>query len=577
MRNGKRKGISKFFSRLHFLGLIFFVLFGALVVRLFDLQVLKGKESLLFAKNQRAIEKEITPDRGSIYVVDRTAGGSLKEVAVNETRYFIYIVPREIQNPEYVQQKLLEIFPDLDEELLKTRVYKQDDPFEPVIHNISSEVADYVVSLNIEGVYSTPETVRSYPYGNAMSHITGFLGYSSAGRVGQYGVEGFYDRILSGMSGFSDLEKDPRGRIIPVSEGTYIPASDGANIILTIDPNVQQKICDIAERMVSEYEAESGSIVVADPKSGSVISMCSYPNYDPNKYSDVEDIDVYINPVISRSYEPGSVFKAITIAAGLDSGAINADDEYEDTGSVRFDDYVIKNANDKVYGRSSISRILEESINTGSVFVALQTGREKMREYVKKFGFGIKTGIEIDGEAAGDISSFTKKGDIYLATASFGQGITVTPVQLVQAFSTIANGGKKPRVSIIDKIIFSEGRVFERRPELDNVRVISKQTAMVLSAMLVNVIEKGQASKAKVDGYYFAGKTGTAQIAGKGGYLQDTIHTFVGFGPVSDPRFTILVKIDKPKKGRYSSSTAAPVFSQVAGFLVQYYNIPPER
>ncbi len=577
MRNGKRKGISRFLSRLHFLGLIFFVLFGVLVVRLFDLQVLKGRESLLFAKNQRAIEKEITPDRGSVYVVDRTAGGSLKEVAVNETRYFIYMVPREIQNPEYVQKKLLEVFPDLDEELLRMRVYKQDDPFEPVIHNISSEVADYVVSLNIEGVYSTPETVRSYPYGNIMSHITGFLGYSSTGRVGQYGVEGFYDRILSGVSGFSDLEKDPRGRIIPVSEGTYIPASDGANIILTIDPNVQQKICDIVEKMVSEYEAESGSIVVAEPKSGSVISMCSYPNYDPNKYSDVEDINVYINPVVSRSYEPGSVFKAITIAAGLDSGAINADDEYEDTGSVRFDDYVIKNANDKVYGRSSISRILEESINTGSVFVALQTGRERMREYVKKFGFGSKTGIEIDGEAVGDISSFSKKGDIYLATASFGQGITVTPVQLVQAFSVIANGGKKSRVSIVDKIVFSGGRVFERRPELDNIQVISKQTALVLSAMLVNVIEKGQASKAKVEGYYFAGKTGTAQIAGKGGYLQDTIHTFVGFGPVSDPRFTILVKIDKPRKGRYSSSTAAPVFSQVASFLVQYYNIPPER
>ncbi len=571
----KDKNLS--FGRLYFLGFVFFLIFTSLVWRLFDLQVLKGKENLLMAKNQRYIEKEITPDRGTIYVIDRTKNNALQEISVNETKYFIYIVPKEITNPEYVAKVLLETFPELDEELLKKRIYKKNDPFEPVIHKVSSDVAEYLESLNIEGVYRTTETVRTYPYGEIMAHITGFLGYGSTGRVGQYGVEGYFDKFLLGVSGYSDYEKGASGSIITVSQGTYIPATDGANIILTIDPNVQQRVCDTVKQAISDYEAESGSIIVANPETGEIISMCSYPSYDPNNYSDVEDINTYINPAVSKTYEPGSVFKPITVAIGLDTGSVSADDTFVDKGYIEFDDYVIRNSANKVYGESNISRILEQSINTGSVFVALQTGREDMRKYVEKFGFGKKTGIELYGEVKGDISSFSKRGDIYLATGSFGQGITVTPIQLIQAFSAIANGGEMPDITVVDKVIFSEDKVFEGGKKDNKKQIISQKTSMVLTAMLVNVIEKGQASKAKVDGYYFAGKTGTAQVAGKGGYLDDTIHSFIGFGPASDPKFVILVKIDKPKKGRYSSSTAAPVFSQIASFLVQYYNIPPEK
>ena len=309
--------------------------------------------------------------------------------------------------------------------------------------------------------------------------------------------------------------------------------------------------------------------------------MCGVPDFDPNNYSQVESINQFNNSVIFDSYEPGSVFKPVTMAAAIDVGAVTPATHFTDVGSVLVDGWPkpLGNAEGKVYGDVDMTKVLEDSINTGMVFAMRAMGQQTFIDYVKKFGFGKKTNIELETEASANISSLDKSSEIYSATATFGQGITVTPIQIAMAYSAIANGGMLKKPQIVDEIRYADGTIEKREPQ-DVGQVIDEKTSRMLGAMLVSVIEHGHGKRAGVPGYYIAGKTGTAQVARTDGigYSNDyTIGSFAGFGPVEDPKFAMVVRIDNPRDVVWAESTAAPLFGEMAQFLLQYFEIPPVR
>lgn len=577
--NNKKLSLKQI-DRLHVLGAIFFLGSMVVVLRLFDLQVMHGTIKQAEAFDQRALYQEILPRRGAVYsFASLYEHDELQPLAINEQRQLLYAVPYEVVDPESAARQIADALHIEDEEermVILEKLQKRTDPYEPIQHSLVQADADRVLSLALAGIYTQPEVIRTYPMKESFGHITGFLGFSENSRVGQYGIEGRFEPLLAGTGGFLESEQDPAGRVIVTADRSYVPAEDGADVILTIDPNIQEKACTLLQSKVEKYQAEAGVLIVMDPKTGAIHAMCNSPEFDPNHYSDVESINVYMNRAVTGVYEPGSIFKAITMSAALDSGSVKADTTYEDTGELVIGDHTIRNADNKIYHIQNMSGVLENSINTGSVFAATQTGKEGFRKYVELFGFGEPTNIELPVERTGDISSLNKRGEIYLATASFGQGITVTPIQMVQAFGAIANQGKLVRPYVVSEIRYPDGRHIVTEPE-EVRRVVSTQTAAIVSAMLVNVIEKGHGQAAHVPGFYLAGKTGTAEVASGSGYGNETIHSFVGFGPISEPRYVALIRIDKPQWGEFSANTVAPAFAELSSFLLQYYQVPPER
>jgi len=397
--------------------------------------------------------------------------------------------------------------------------------------------------------------------------------------TGQYGIEGRFDEDLSGEQGYIMSERDTGGALIASGDRLLEEAIDGDDVILTIDKTVQYQTCKALKEAIEKHEAKKGSVIIMDPKTGAIIAMCNYPAYDPNVYSEVEEIQVFNNDVLTDMYEPGSVFKTFALGSALDMEKISPSTTYEDTGVVNIDGYSIHNSDGKSNGVVDMSYVLSESLNTGSIFAVNQIGNEKWEEYVQNFGFGEYTDIQLTGEQAGNITSLAKHADIYSATSSYGQGITVTPLQLVNAYAAIANDGKLMKPYIIDEIVKDNGYSTKTEP-VEIRQVVSAKTTSMLGGMLVNVIDNGHAKLAKVEGYYMAGKTGTAQVPLEDGPGYDEERhkdTFVGFGPVSDPKFVMLTKIDEPSDVPWSALSAAPLWGEIAQFLVEYYHIPPER
>ncbi|MBI5530406.1 MAG: penicillin-binding protein 2 [Candidatus Doudnabacteria bacterium] len=567
------------------------ILFAVLiVVRLGDLQILNYKFYAALASGQQSIFRKLFPLRGSIFTREGT--GELYPLATNQEMSLIYAVPMEIDNPVQTAEKLAVVL-GTDEEELFNKLNKKNDPYEPLKHKLSDAQAEEIKALKLKGIYFGPETFRFYPEKNIGGHILGFIGFKGDSKVGMYGLEGYFEDDLVGQPGYLRTERDAFGSVIAIGERSITPARDGDDLVLTIDRVLQYKTCTELQSAVKQYEADKGTIIIMEPDTGRILSLCNEPDYEPAEYASVEDISIFNNPAIFDQYEPGSVFKPITMAAALDSGKVAPTTVYTDEGCLKFDKYRICNSDFKNYGRQNMVGVLEKSINTGAIFAARAAGKDVFKDYVQAFGFGALTGIELDTENAGNISSLDKKGDIYMATASFGQGITVTPLQLVAAYAAIANGGKLVKPYIVEEILRKNAGT---RPCLDQTcigqvlpektvttpkiirQVISPRAATLLSGMLVSVIENGHAKRAGVPGYYLAGKTGTAEVpeAG-GGYGDKTIHTFVGFGPVDEPKFVMLVKLDNPKNVRFADSSTAPVFSKLAKFLLEYYEIPPER
>lgn len=560
-------------DRLRWLTIITLVFAGLLVVRFFTLQVIQHGFYTALAQGQHSIFQKLFPGRGEILA--RESGGSLFPLATNRDLNLLYAVPTQVEKPEEAAKALAPLLGMTEADLLP-HLNKPNDIYEPLAHELSDELRTKIEALKLKGIAFAPERTRYYPDGPTAAHLLGFWGFSGDERKGQYGLEGYFENELKGSPGHLAAERDAGGRLIPIGNQSFVPAQNGDDIVLTIDRTVQYKACSALSDAVQKHGASGGSLIILEPKTGKILALCGASTFDPNNYRDVSNISTYVNSVIN-TYEPGSVMKAITMAAAVDQGKVTPDTTYTDEGNRVIGGYTIKNSDGKANGVQTMTQVLEASLNTGAIFAMEQAGADVFRRYVQNFGFGVKTDITLEGESSGNILSLNQKGEIYPATASFGQGITVTPLQLAQAFGAIANHGVMMKPYLVDEIM-KAGNVSVKTEPVEVRQVISSKTATTISAMLVNVVKNGHGKRAAVPGYFIAGKTGTAQIPFKdrAGYDPNkTIGTFVGFGPVEDPRFVMVVKIDEPKDVQFAESSAAPLFGDVATFLLHYLNVPP--
>ncbi|MBI4121693.1 MAG: penicillin-binding protein 2 [Parcubacteria group bacterium] len=561
------------------ISLLVLVLVGAtalVIWRLFSLQVLDYRFYAALASDQHRVQRILQAQRGEIIMRDHGQGEAELPVVTNKDFYQIYAVPKQVKDPAETAKQLQGLV-NAETEALLEKLSKPDDPYEPIERRVPEQRYLAITGKKLAGVYGVPETFRYYLEENIGSHVLGFVGMRQDQPAGFYGIEGYFDQVLAGSSGFFQTERDVAGRWIALSDKTVREAQDGADIVLTLDRTVQYMACKALNDGVKRYDAQGGALIIMEPYTGRILAMCSAPDFNPNYYSKVDEASVYNNTAIFETYEPGSIFKPVIMAAGVDLDRVQPYSTFIDKGEEKIDVFTIKNANEKIYGQQTMVGVLENSINTGMIHVARQIGQQAFADYVHRFGFGEITGIELETESAGNIASVDKKSEIFMATASFGQGITVTPLQMVQAYAAIVNGGNLMRPYIVDEIRYTDGRV-EKRSPITVRRVISSRTSVLLNGMLTSVVKNGQAKRAQVPGYYVGGKTGTAQIAGSGGkYLEvGTNQSFVGFAPADEPRFVMLVKFDRPTAAVYADATTAPVFSEVASFLLNYYDIPPD-
>lgn len=572
-------------DRLRILALVFLLLAGWIIVRLFILQVMQHDYYTLFALNTHEISEKLYPRRGEIYFQDSRTK-MVYPAAVNKDFYLVYAVPEEVVKAKQVETTVATVMTILsisDEEQKKSflqKLSKGDDPYEPIAKKVPEDTVMELRRAELAGIYATPQRYRYYPEEHLAGPVLGFVKTEEGGTmIGQYGLEGYWDKKIAGKGGFVSGERGALGGWITLANRTFLEPEDGLSLVLTIDRALEYKACETLRRGLVDYKAKSASLIMMDPGSGAILAMCSLPDFNPNNYSHVEDVAAFNNTSVFTPYEPGSVFKPITMAAGLDMGLITPETTYTDPCERTINGRPIRNADLRCYGKQTMTNVLEKSINTGVVFVQEKMGNERFKEYIERFGFGQKTGVTLNAEVAGDISSLNNKGHIFGATASYGQGIAVTPLQLAVAYSAIANDGKLPKPYIVEELRYANGKVEKTLPETTE-QVIAPRSAKLLSGMLTSVVENSYRA-ARVPGYYVAGKTGTAQIAEKGGYSATrTNHTFVGFAPADAPRFVLVVKYEEPAyrpEWRWAESTTAPVFKEVMQFALDYYGVPRER
>ncbi|MFC1612906.1 peptidoglycan D,D-transpeptidase FtsI family protein [Patescibacteria group bacterium] len=574
--------------RINIFALFVFLFIGLIIFRLFKLQVIDSNFYEVLASGQHEFFEKLVPHRGSIFIHNYTLDNNSKKqdlyeglypVAVNKKYNFVYVEPIRVEDQEKTTEALSRIleFDETEKEVLIEKLSRKDDPYEPLEHKVENNKINKIKSLGLKGVNYIEEYFRHYPDNNIGGHIIGFVGYADEdNKKGQYGIEGYFNKLLSGELGFIKTEKDVLGKMLKTGYTSFSDAVDGDDIVLTLDYGIQHTICVEIKKGIVAYGADSGTVIVMDPYTGAILGMCSYPDFNPEKYNEVDNIKIFNNPAIFHQYEPGSVFKPITAAIALDLDVIKPDTVYNDTGEVKIGPDIIKNSDFKAHGNQTMTEVLESSLNTGAIYMARKIGKDNFKSYIEKFGFGEITGIELDSEAKGNIASLAQKGEIYMATASFGQGISVTAIQMLSAYSALANGGKLPKPYILDSIIRNKQEKIDTKPKIVR-QVISERASTLVTAMMTSVIESGHAKHAGVKNYYVAGKTGTAQVAEKGGYGEKTIHSFIGFAPVDEPKFVMLVQLDNPKNVQFSASSSAPIFGTIAEFLLKYYGVKPTR
>jgi cell division protein FtsI (penicillin-binding protein 3) len=542
----------------------FFVLAFILVAQLFRWQVL--------ARSQVIAPSEPTPsvraDAARGVVVDPRG----YPYAVEDFRWEVYASPKQINGT-----------PGLAAEMAATlsSILRQDeaDLFAKLSGDANSVLLERnanwlmkqaIAEKNYERrlLWLDPVRERFYPQGRLGAHLIGFVNSS---RSGFYGVEGFYDPFLRLGIIPLDLRGKP-GHEMP--RGLHVPSPAGHDVILAVDRSVQFIVEEELRNGIINYNAESGTIIVLDPRTGTILAMASYPSYDPNRRYQ-SDEPYFQNPAIGSVYEPGSAFKIITIASALDAGAVTPQTRVDDTGELMVGGRKIQNSDRKAYGQVTVTEILARSLNVGAARVAQEMGKEAFYAAVRRFGFGSPTGVDLDGEVAGlvKLPGEAAWSESDLVTNAFGQGVAVTPLQLAMAVAAVANEGELMRPHVAEAIVVKDQLVpvapFPVR------QVIRPETARLFTKILLEATETA-AGGPLVPGYHFAGKTGTAEIPGQGAYLANlTIVTFVGYGPVEDPRFVILVKLDKPKKSPWAQEVALPVFQRVAQRLLTLMDIAP--
>ena len=507
-------------------------------------------------------------------------------VASNKKFSLAYVIPAKVdwgtdESKVLVVAEILKI----EKEFIFKTIRSGQNSFKVLARRLDTNQVDRIKSLNLKGLGISYETDRFYPGQKLASNVIGFLGYDLNGRSGQYGIESYYDSDLFGKVsakklGAVGLAGSIKNFIFGKTDDSTVGVESKFNrpsdIVLTIDKNIQVYAEEKLQNVLKKWNARSGTIIIQEPNTGKILAMANNPSFDPNNYSDYQT-SLFLNKGVQEVFEPGSTYKPITMSMGLDLDRVSPQTTFIDLGFIKAAEYTIHNFSNKVFGPQTMSQVLEKSINTGAMFVENAVGDENFLNYTINMGFGQKTGIDLPGEVNGDITNLYSGRKINYLTSSFGQGIAVTPIQMVNAYSAIANGGKLMRPYIVEKIIKEGGEEVLTKPEIVSIP-FSGKTSSKLKTMLVGVVDNGF-DKATIKGYDIAGKTGTAQIPdGKGGYEEkDFIHNFLGFAPAYDPKFVILIKMDRPQGITFAADSLSSTFREVAQFLVNYYKIPPTR
>lgn len=551
----------------------------------------------------------------------------LPGIFVDTERFMIYGDPTLVPESQLATiSKTLATYLDEPPSTIESRLTRRQVRYVFLRNRLSPETSRAIKELALKGVVLLPEHWRFYPEGDLAPHLVGFINREN---TGQYGIEGYFNIELEGKKGAIYAESDPFGRQITVGDTKIVNAVDGDTIVLSIDRVVQKRVEEILKEQVEAFKADSGQVIIMNPFSGAIVAMANYPSFDPNIYTDSytlrklnldedekvysttpifktddrgqyvpiadEDLNndevekyvyentfgpgVFKNKVISEYYEPGSVFKPIIMSIAIDAKEVEPETTFDDDGPLHIDEFEIKNSDNQYHGISTMTEVLELSLNTGMSWVSKELGKRLMYEYLKDFGFGEYTNIKLEGETKGEVDYYTHWSKAQLLTTSFGQGIVVTPLQMVAAWAALANGGKLVQPYIVDSVI-RDGEVIQTQPEIIH-RVISEEASSIITSMLVSTVRRGHGRPADIPGYLIAGKTGTAQIAGKYGRYEtgegSTITSFAGYFPALQPQFVMLVKFDRPRIGEntWGSTTAAPTFRKISEFLIDYYNLEP--
>ncbi|MFH1896126.1 MAG: penicillin-binding protein 2 [bacterium] len=550
-------------GRFRFLSIVIIFGFGALLARLFTLQVVYAHKYRALAKEQHSRSGNLPAPRGSIYSSDNFP------LTLDETSYLLYAEPKVIEDPQEIALALSKLINRDYSELLES-LGPSDLWWIKLADGLDLTLKKQIESLSFSGLGFEAKTTRFYPENDLALEVLGFVGKDQDDNPqGYFGLEGYYNEDLTGRSGRITQDVSALGE--PILSGFYnqVSALAGRDLVLTLNRDMQFLVELRLKKAMSDFGAKSGDVVILEPETGAILTMASYPKQaSPSAFA---------NNTIGETYEPGSVMKAVTMSAAINEGVVEPQTTMQDSGPVVYSGHTVDNWDGKHHGEETMVEILQHSNNIGAAWVGGKLGAKTLREYFLKFGFGEKLGLDLEGEGTGVVRPLSEWGDIDLATAAFGQGISVTPLQMASALATIANGGVYQKPYIVGAIRDSGAneKSYLVKPA-KGVRVLKKAKAEVITEMLTQAVSGGEGKFAVLKNYKISGKTGTAQIPIDGKYdPQKTNATFIGFLPNSR-KFVMLVRLCEPQSSLWASETAEPLWMDIAQDLIRYYGIEPD-
>lgn len=561
--------------RVRFLLGAFILVSLVVILKLYFLQIVHGKEYMAKADRQAIRPQAGVFSRGSILFTDRLG----KEIAAATLKsgYTLAIKPSDVTNKEEAYEKLSRVV-TLDRTAFMTKASKRNDPYEEVARKLDEKQGSAIRALKIPGVILEQEQWRFYPGGALASRVIGFVAFDENELKGRYGLERYYDDVL-GQSNDSMYVNFFAEIFSSAKEVFGSRESARGDLLITIEPTVQQELERELKSISDEWNPRRVGGIIMDPKTGEIVAMGMYPSFNLNEFG-TSDAAVYANPLVQDIYEMGSIIKPLTVAAGLDSGAITAETTYNDKGFVEVDGATLRNYDGKARGVVPMQEVLNQSLNTGVSFITDRMGNQLFSDYFRRYGLGDETGIDLPGELSGHIDNLKSPRKVEHYTASFGQGIAVTPIETIRALASLGNGGVLVTPHVVRDIRTSTG-VVRHLSQPEPTRVLKPETSREISRMLTEVVDKALANgKIKIEHTSVAAKTGTAQIADpvNGGYYDDRfLHSFFGYFPSYDPKFIVFLFAYEPKGVKYASETLTMPFSHLTKFLINYYEIPGDR
>ena len=550
---------------------------GLLVVRLFYLQVMRGDEYSEEVSNNSSLKEITSFDRGTIYTQKKD--GTLVSAASTVSGYTLVVDKDTItQTKEELFEVFKSVVPDIKEDVYFKKMNSKGR-YVDVANHVTQSQYDALNEKKNEGVAFRKDKWRFYPGGSMSARIIGFVAFKGNVLGGRYGVERFYNDTL--MLNKNSLYSNFFTEVFSTLHDTVFEEDDTqGDIITTLEPSVTQYLETTLSKTISKYSADGAGGIIMNPKTGEIYAMSYLPTFDLNEFSTVENVSTYNNPLVENVYEFGSIVKPLVMAAGLDSGAVRPETTYIDKGELTINTEKIHNFDKKARGKATMQDVLNQSLNTGMVFVMQQMGKEDFKKYMLAYGIGEKTGIDLPGEVSGIVSNFKSNREIEFANAAFGQGIAMTPVEVIRAFSALANGGVPVTPHVVSSVKTKNGDLKKIETQF-GPQLLTPQTADDITKMLVTVVDKAFGTgQYKNEHYSIAAKTGTAQMAmenGRGYYADRYLHSLFGYYPAYNPKFLVLLYVVNPKGVQYATTTLTDPFFDLSKYLLSYYDVAPDR